>query len=718
MRVRPCIVGSLLVAALVAQSHADWEFFSGPEGSSLQGVIYHDGRLFAGSSFFDVKYSDDLGDSWQLIQPSNVPPNRYHRGLAFGPRLFVTTTDGKVFASLDKGESWIEKTNGLESGLVRSSVSGSGTTLYLGADGRLYKSTDYGDSWTALDTNGLGRMRITVVCESGSRLIANGYNDYRAEWAPLYSDDGGMNWNAATVSSESGERSFNQIFVHNGRVYAMAFRHIFISQDNGASYQQVERRLYNGTMTLVNGRILVTCTESGLLEMSADGSTFTERNTGLRTMNVRGLASSGSAFFLGAKLGVYRTDDITGTWTLANKGIGTSSVWSIVEKDNALFIGTAFGVWKSTTNGVRWVPTGIADEAVHGLVVAGNNLYAAGDYVYVSSNNGETWSRAGSGFPEDVTAPLRLETVGNKLFLAAQQGSGRGLYVLNNFTGSWQDVSAVSELVIGMKAIGSDLYVAHMRGADNGASWSSLSGFSGETVYAFAENDGAIYAGAYRGAGAGRHSMYRSTNGTSFSAFTTGMPTSDDIHAFAFAVTGDTVFTVVGSDTHAGHRLRGYMTTTGSDTWTTVGSRFASACNYGCMLLNEYGILFGNDQGLYRYAFETLPDVPDTADRIEYPPLTVHNGPAPAQRVASPRASFDRDGANIRISFAAPRAGTAVIHLFSIEGRLVTRHTVPVAAAGVHRTSIGTSELAPGFYVCRLSGCELSASAPLFVTKR
>jgi hypothetical protein len=100
---------------------------------------------------------------------------------------------------------------------------------------------------------------------------------------------------------------------------------------------------------------------------------------------------------------------------------------------------SGLGVYLSTNNGTTWtaVNTGLTDSSVHVLAISGTNLFAGTDCgVFLSTNNGTNWTAASTGLTaSDVTA---LAGSGTNLFA----GTDGGVFLSTNNGTSWTAVNS------------------------------------------------------------------------------------------------------------------------------------------------------------------------------------------------------------------------------------------------------------------------------------
>lgn len=103
-----------------------------------------------------------------------------------------------------------------------------------------------------------------------------------------------------------------QIVKYFNNIYVSTFGHVYISKDNGLTFQQ-----------------------------SSDICVGVQSTVAVRGKNI---------FYGTNGYGVYLSTDDGLTWNSINNGLNTLKIWSMTIKDNDIFIGTDNGVYKSNIN--------------------------------------------------------------------------------------------------------------------------------------------------------------------------------------------------------------------------------------------------------------------------------------------------------------------------------------------------------------------------------
>ena len=169
-----------------------------------------------------------------------------------------------------------------------------------------------------------------------------------------------------------------------------------------------------------------------------------------------------------------------------------------------LFAGTNGGVFFSSDDGMNWSARGLANMTVSALAVDGAKLYAGGDGVFQSTDNGTSWSDIGSGLGTQTVRALCVS--GTYLFA----GTAAGVYRASTAGGGWTPVSSIalsSKLVLSLTVSGSFVVAGTLNGGifrtnDDGASWNNTNtGLTHLTVRALyrSENTNHLYAGGEGG---------------------------------------------------------------------------------------------------------------------------------------------------------------------------------------------------------------------------
>lgn len=215
-----------------------------------------------------------------------------------------------------------------------------------------------------------------------------------AQWQQA---DNGITNHVYTAIGSNGEN----VFVGSGSV------NLYGSADNGSTWNTVTNGI-SGMVTMLaasNGNLFAV-TANGVFLSNNNGATWSLQNNGLPS-NFAGqsIFADGDTLFSGGYYEVFYSVNNGSTWTARNTGFPPNArVQSFAKKGNTVFAGTnGYGLYKTTNNGLSWSLTGIGGQQVpfsevESVYVFDSKIYASfSGTLYVSSDNGATWTTATNG---------------------------------------------------------------------------------------------------------------------------------------------------------------------------------------------------------------------------------------------------------------------------------------------------------------------------------
>ena len=283
-------------------------------------------------------------------------------------------------------------------------------------------------------------------------------------------------------------------------------------------------------------------------------------------------------------------------WTQTNGPYDGGTINCIAVSGANIFAGTNVGVYLSNNNGRSWTAadSGLGEVIVLSLAVSGANLFAgtSDGSVYLSTNNGTSWTAAGIGF--GYSSVLSLAVSGSNLFagtyyygvcLSTNNGtswnldtSGMGIQVITSIAVSGSNLFAGTHGNFG-SGYGDGVYLS----TNNGTSWTlDTAGMGDQYVLSLAVSGSNLFAGTNAG-------VYLSTNnGTSWTAENTGLTNQ---YVLSLAVSGSNIF----AGTHAGV----YLSTNNGTSWAAVDSGLGNQIVYS-LAVSGTNIFAGTDgYGVY-----------------------------------------------------------------------------------------------------------------------
>lgn len=384
---------------------------------------------------WDPSYYEAPGVIQILIDPSN-------------PNIVYAGTNQGVYRSTDGGETWEPRNGGLGGygDLVISGIARHPTNpdiLYIATWGYgLFKSTDAGRNWT----------RLTDPLASGAQMMAAPPPGLPEVRAGGYSYSWGMPEMEKTAPGKPiAPRAFGFPRPERDNVDLQGL-------PRNLSWTPVRRVAINPS----NANEIYACIDAGegLYRSTDGGNTWSRVNLGppagvitasARTYvfapsnsNIR-YASFGSWDTSG---GFYRTTDGGNTWTEVGGSTITRTVIAVAihpTNPDIVLAGTAYGgLYRSTDGGNSWtlVSGGLKDDTFFSVAFAPSDpsiAYAGGyNWVYISTNVGQTWSNADSSFPTYYVEAMAIHpTNSNIVLVGANEFPWGGVYKRTSSTAAF-----------------------------------------------------------------------------------------------------------------------------------------------------------------------------------------------------------------------------------------------------------------------------------------
>lgn len=247
------------------------------------------------------------------------------------------------------------------------------------------------------------------------------------------------------------------------------------------------------------------------------------------------------------------------------------------------------GVFRSMDNGTTWMTVGLTDRVTYSLVVSGTTLFAGtSSGIFRSLDNGTTWTAVNTGLGNRDIRSLAVS--GSTLFAGTNIG---GLFRSLDSGTTWTAVNVVNSgfsnlFVFSLLVNGSTLFAGTnggvFRSTNNGATWTAINtGLTDRAVYTLTVNGAALFVGTNSG-------VSRSVdNGTTWMAVNTGLQNQPVI---SLGVSGTALFAgTLGSGV--------YRSTDNGTTWTAVNTGLSSMVVHS-LTVSGTALLAGTNGGVYR----------------------------------------------------------------------------------------------------------------------
>jgi photosystem II stability/assembly factor-like uncharacterized protein len=328
--------------------------------------------------------SSDNGETWLYIGYDIGTVMDFGRLSSTG---FAATALG-LYRSSDGGITWMDSNAGLVNSEAFCLLS-FGPRLFAGSASGLFATDEEGASWTIFGT-GESMKAISALCATDTRIFAGTFGH-----GGLFSTNGGASWSDFGTGLESVS-ILGLSVVANGsgssmRVLAGTNRGIFLSEDNGLSWNAGDTLLSHSTIAAIAsvGSEVIAATGNNEVFVSTDYGTTWERAATCPTSRILTFAVSGTKVLAGTYQGLWYSTDMGRSWFESTSGLQGVPIEALEVCPIGILAGThGEGVYLSTNNGSTWNyrGRGLAATYVRDIVVHG-------DCAYLGTRGGGVWKR-------------------------------------------------------------------------------------------------------------------------------------------------------------------------------------------------------------------------------------------------------------------------------------------------------------------------------------
>jgi len=264
------------------------------------------------------------------------------------------------------------------------------------------------------------------------------------------------------------------------------------------------------------------------------------QQTSLDSGNIHCLAVIGSNIFVGTDYGVFISSNDGKNWALKNNGLSTYKITSsLMQNGDTLFAGTGSGLFMSSDSANNWISKGFSDTSICSIAIGSNKILVTNYFgVYLSSNNGHSWTAINNGLPDNSARSIAI----NSTFYYTGTDY-RGMYISGNNGNNWTPINFGLPLSVNVypyiyEILISDtnIYIANggvYLSKDNGGSWSEMDFGISSSVSSLIVAGNRIFAGCNGAA-------LSMNNGTDWIPINDGFPSNLFINNFA--IKDDTLF--------------------------------------------------------------------------------------------------------------------------------------------------------------------------------
>ncbi|HQR36121.1 MAG TPA: hypothetical protein PLK30_25580 [Blastocatellia bacterium] len=417
----------------------------GPVGGTIYSLFLHEGKIFAGTSEGGILVSADNGQSWKQ---ANCPKGfAIWAFAAFNGYLFAGANGSVIFTSQDGGENWALGEPNLVTSptfVVRSFTIFNGK-LYApaGAQG-VIRITDNPFLWEQAGATGLTNQTVNSVVATSTNLFAGTDN------GGVFVSTDGNNWSAVNnglTLQRIWTMAVDGNTVYAGTVYGSGAtpNEVFVTTNNGQNWTRVGNGLaqsfpagYSNLIfkLLPMGGKLFAASTTGIIVN--EGANWRVAYQGSPIISFYSLAGSGNQLYGGAWYdGVSRSVDGGITWSQVTNDFKGRSTGAVLKDNGVLYVAVADGAYLSTNEGQTWTRAILPYVAGRNfLAFEGKVFLGTSNGIYVTTNQGQSWVASNTGLT--AGSVMRIVSTGNVLYAAVFNG---GVFRSTNSGQNWTAVN-------------------------------------------------------------------------------------------------------------------------------------------------------------------------------------------------------------------------------------------------------------------------------------
>lgn len=417
--------------------------------------------------------STDGGNTWTLYGSSTFAGARINEIVIDpgNPQKWIVSSDRGIYVSTDGGSSFIRQLEGRASALRMHPTNPQRLWAALGPAGfrsGVYSSTDGGTTWTRITAlpieRTLGRIKLDICRSNPDVLYVVFGNDETDRIHSVWrTTNGGTTWTRLTnAPAGSGQQWYNLVMrvdPADPNVAYVGEIELFRTTDGGIKWTRINGALPNGHVDqhalafhpTDTRRIYIGC-DGGLFYSPDRGNTRIPLNTGRGTMEYYAFdvhPTDPSRLIAGAQDNGKQVRSTTNTYRITGGADGMQIAYKRTAP-NIVLGGIQYGhIDRSTNGGDTWTgvfspPAGERftwEAPIVNDSLTPNRFYTGTQFLYRSTDDGQTWSRVSSqdlGNGGAISAIAVAPSDSNVIYTGSVTGA---VYVTENGGSTWTDRS-------------------------------------------------------------------------------------------------------------------------------------------------------------------------------------------------------------------------------------------------------------------------------------
>lgn len=330
--------------------------------------------------------SENGGQSWlQVNTPNNC--TSCEDIAILGNTIFIA--QGSLLVSSDSGKVWKED-NSVEN---TKSITAYKGRLIANSDYRIFESLDSGKNWflePEFNLDSLATINVTLSTPNEIKYVATTTKGlYRGQIAAI-------TWKPFNLGLLTA--NVKQIETYKGKLYATAYGTLYRSEDNGDNWIDFNS-LFNVTVNsyvLTNDKLIIATNSQGIKAASTDFYVFSDKNTGLGSLNINKVLKRGNSIYALTDVGIYRSPNEGDNWFKLADNIDSLLFTDMFFDGNILYAGTNQGLYKSSNGGnnfERVDSNNLQPYNVRFIRKVNGQFWMGLDVFTHTSDDGTTWPR-------------------------------------------------------------------------------------------------------------------------------------------------------------------------------------------------------------------------------------------------------------------------------------------------------------------------------------
>ncbi|MCX6160444.1 MAG: T9SS type A sorting domain-containing protein [Ignavibacteriae bacterium] len=691
------IIPIILVFILNMVCHSQWHPV-GPYGGNAGSITSSGSNLAVSLNASGVFTSSNNGNTWVIA--NNGMTTIYTYSLCYSSNILYAGTNRGIFQSTNNGLFWGQ--NSLNNKAITSILINSNYIFAGTSDSGIFVSSNNGVNWTPCNA-GLTNKSINVLMLCGSYIFAGTHGgvflsvDNGNSWTP-------KNWGFCSNPFEITSLAVVGTNVFASSYWGCDVYRTFNYGNNWygagtglpASYY-ISKLVSDGTNLYAGTTYNAGDYSTGLYISTNNGNFWNNFDNGQISGNISGISISGQNIFTSSLNewinqntmgGVFRSTNNGLNWIKSSEGLYNLTLTPIVNIGTYLFTGNK-GLYISTNTGTNWskINSPSVNKQINALSASGTNIYAGTEdsCIFVSSNFGVDWTHIVNNGAPNISHVTALGVSGTNIY-----AGNNWLYISSNNGNTWRIIDTANLHVSGIQDIlvsGTNVFAGFSTGGicrstNNGLNWVSVNnGFTYPYYYfmSMAKDGQNIYACFYWGKG-----IFMSTNN------------GDNWIKISNEITNRNFSTIVAYDSKifVGADSVIYYSTNLGVNWNSINQGFP-AYNYDPLInklhiSNNYIYATTNFKSVWRRLLSDFTGIQKISLEIPSSYSLSQNYPNPFNPSTT-------------IRYDLPRAGVVKLAVYDIMGREVEILVNARQAAGSYEATFDGTRFASGVYFYRLT---------------